>query len=637
MKKLILFAMLSGLVLQASAYTERNILQHKATEAQLKEMLITNQKWVPYPTYADRTAWDKLTGDWKAQYIEKGEKRLDYAWVTVKATDYIEFERSGNRVIMQDPYFANRAALSELFMAELAEGKGRFLDQIINGVFYFCEMTSWALSAHTVQVQKDGRALPDLGVDVFDIFAGDMGSLLSWIYYYLHDSFDKVDPEISRRLRHEIQHRIIDAFMKGGFGWMAENFVEGKGTINNWNPWSNCNALLCFALMENDPDALAKEVYKSMVSIDKFINYSNVDGACEEGPHYWDAAGGKMYDYLQVLYYLTGGKLNVFDDTQVKNMGDYMAHSYAGNGWVVNFADCPARDSGLPSHIFRYGKAINSPVLMSHAKYLDQVKGDILPAGCDILRNIETLATREEFSQYSLERTTTPFTWYPQTEFCYIRDKAKGVMLAAKGGHNAESHNHNDVGSFILYKNNEPIFIDAGVGTYTRQTFGPERYTIWTMQTNYHNLPLINGVAQKNGREFHAANAQLKGGKTFSLDIAGAYPAEADVKSWVRSYNLNKGVLRITDKFALGSAKAANQVNFLTWGKADASVAGVVTVTVKNENMSLSYDKNLFDCSVDEVTFDDPVLTRVWGNVVCRVSLTAKKSQTAGTYSFVIK
>ena len=54
------------------------------------------------------------------------------------------------------------------------------------------------------------------------------------------------------------------------------------------------------------------------------------------------------------------------------------------------------------------------------------------------------------------------------------------MFVAAKGGFNNESHNHNDVGTFSLYVNTIPVIIDAGVGTYTKQTFGKDRYTIWT-------------------------------------------------------------------------------------------------------------------------------------------------------------
>lgn len=49
---------------------------------------------------------------------------------------------------------------------------------------------------------------------------------------------------------------------------------------------------------------LAKAVYRSMVSVDKFINYTHTDGACEEGPSYWGHAAGKcliIWNYCQPL------------------------------------------------------------------------------------------------------------------------------------------------------------------------------------------------------------------------------------------------------------------------------------------------------------------------------------------------
>ncbi|MCG8499689.1 MAG: heparinase II/III-family protein, partial [Firmicutes bacterium] len=64
----------------------------------------------------------------------------------------------------------------------------------------------------------------------------------------------------------------------------------------------------------------------------------------------------------------------------------------------------------------------------------------------------------------------------------------QGFFFAAKGGYNDKSHNHNDVGNFVLYYNGYPVFIDVGVGTYTAKTFSNKRYEIWTMQSEYHNL-----------------------------------------------------------------------------------------------------------------------------------------------------
>ena len=77
--------------------------------------------------------------------------------------------------------------------------------------------------------------------------------------------------------------------------------------------------------------------------------------------------------------------------------------------------------------------------------------------------------------------------WYPGVGVLVSRRGP--YVLGAKGDGNADSHNHNDTGSVTLYKNSRPLLIDVGVETYTRDTFSPRRYTIWTMQSSWHNLP----------------------------------------------------------------------------------------------------------------------------------------------------
>ena len=140
--------------------------------------------------------------------------------------------------------------------------------------------------------------------------------------------------------------------------------------------------------------------------------------------------------------------------------------------------------------------------------------------------------------------------------------------MAAKGGYNAESHNHNDAGTFSLWYKNTPVFIDAGVGTYTRQTFGPERYSIWTMRSKYHNLPTINGVEQNFGKEFKATDLKVNAGKKqLSMNIATAYPAEAKAQNWTRSYQLNEKALIINDRFTLKNVEKANEIHFMLHSK----------------------------------------------------------------------
>lgn len=421
------------------------------------------------------------------------------------------------------------------------------------------------------------------------------------------------------------------------FWWMAFHYKPGA-LVNNWNPWCNSNVLQCFLLLENDKETLAKAVYRTMVSVDKFINYTHSDGACEEGPSYWGHAAGKMYDYLQLLYDGTGGKISLFDQPMIRNMGEYIARSYVGNGWVVNFADASAKGGGDAPIIFRYGKAVGSDVMMQYAAYLSSLSKQKAPSsGRDIFRTLQSILYAKDMEQVKPVYESPAYTWYPETEFCYMTNKS-GLFFAAKGGYNNESHNHNDAGTFSLYLHTTPVFIDAGVGTYTRQTFSSERYTIWTMQSNYHNLPMINGVPQSFGAKYKATDVSFNPkSSTFSANIATAYPEEAGVNKWLRSYTLGKGELKIKDTFTLNELKDFNSVNFLTWGQVDIATPGVVAIEVNGEKVNLQYDKNSFTPSLETITLDDPRLSNVWGKEIYRLSLTAKKKALSGTYVYTIK
>lgn len=624
---LIVFVFLS--CIKVAAYTERNFLQHVAAQESLAECLVLNQKWVQYPSYKDREGWSRFLGEYKDEIIKNGESLLGYTWKVVKATDYLEFERSGNREIMERPFDDNNQAIVRLMLAELAEGRGRFIDQLINGVFHTCEMTSWALSAHLV-IQPTHRALPTPIYPLIDLTAGDLGSLLSWVYYFMHEEFDKIDPEISRRLYRELDERIMKPYLNNdSFWWLAANY---KGQmVNNWNPWCNSNCLMTFMLLENDVDRLSKAVSRSMQSVDKFLNYVHSDGACEEGPSYWGHASGKCLDYLVLLNRITGGKISIFDNPQIKAMGEYIARSYVGNGWVVNFADASAKGGGDPYLIYRYGKAVKSDILKQFASM--QNKGSKISfRGRELFRILEAFLVEDELCAYQEAYTGVSYTWYPETEFCYVRNKK--AFFAAKGGYNDESHNHNDAGSFSLWVNNMPVIIDAGVGTYTRQTFSSERYTIWTMQSNYHNLPMINGVPQKYGRQYKAT--EVKATKnSFSANIATAYPDEAGVKKWIRSYTMKSDALMISDRFELNEIKKENVINFLSWG--DIIIKdGVIEISVNGVKGTLKYDTKMFKVKKECVKLTDKKLSSVWGAEVYRLSFIAKEKEQKGCYTFTI-
>lgn len=620
--------------MSVNASVERNMLSTGRSATMLSELLLTSGDWVPYPSYSNRAGWDVLLGDRKANLVKNGESRLDYTWKVIPATAYLEYERSGNRNIMQDPNSDNNEALADLLMAELAEGKGRFLDQIINGVFYNCERTSWVLSAH-LPLQLSTRTLPDHTDSVIDLGSGELGAMLAWTYFFFNREFDRVNPIISKRLYKELYDKIIIPYRTiDRYWWMA--FVPREdGMVNNWNPWTNFNCLQVIALLENDKVQMGKDVYRSMVSVDKFINYVNFDGACEEGPSYWSHAAGKLYDYLELVKMITNGQVNLFGEQIIRNMGEYISRSYVGNGWVVNFADASAQFSTSGGLVYRYGKAVNSKEMMQFGAYLAQRNQSLIPSGTDLFRTLESLRYYDELMATNAVHRPAPVTTYPETQFYYFSDEATG-FLAVKGGYNAESHNHNDAGTFSLWVDKLPLFIDAGVGTYTRQTFGPERYTIWTMRSAFHNLPSINGKEQVFGKQYKATSIKVnESKKSVSMELAGAYPAETSVKSWNRGYQLSKGKLVITDKFLLNEWKAPQQLHFMVWGHIEQK-PGKISIHTKDKKAQLLYDAGNYDYQLETIELTDPRLSRVWGNEIYRITLTNKSKKRQSTSHITI-
>lgn len=630
----ILFALLCLYSVVADAHSNRNLLQKAADLEMIKSVLVANQEWVTYPAYTDRTGWDKLFGNTKEEIVRRGEKQLNYEWKVVKATDYIEFEKSGSREIMETPFGTNNAAMVDLLLAELAEGQGRFTKQLINGVFHTCEMTSWALSAH-LSSQKVHRSLPDHREQLIDLTSGDLSSMLSWTYYFLHNEFDKVNPSIAIRLRHELEKRTLEPYMnEENYYWWQAFRATPTTMVNNWNPWCNSNVLQTMMLLENDPDKLAAGIYRTMQSVDRFLNYVHADGACEEGPSYWGHAGGKLFDYLDMLSEITNGKVSLFANPMIKNIGEYISRSYVGDGWVVNFADASAKGAGDAPLIYRFGKAVGSNEMMQFAA---QMNKNEIPRNRDIYRMLKVLTVRDELAATQPAHIVPAQTWYPETEFCYLKDKSD-LFFAAKGGYNDESHNHNDAGSFSLWIENTPMIIDAGVGTYTRQTFSSERYAIWTMQSEYHNLPMINGVPQKYGRKYKATEVKYdKSANSFSANIATAYPQEAQVENWTRTYTLKGKTLRINDNFRLKEAIEKNTLHFMTWGKVDTATPGKVTIEVNGQKALLEYSPALFEATVEPVQLTDPRLSDVWGETIYRLSLKAKQLKTNANYLYTIK
>ena len=639
MKKIIISAIMLLLLegaASAADYVERNILRSQADEAKLKTLLIPDQKWVPFPAYSDRAGWDKVFGEWKDDFIARGDAALDYEWRVVTATDYLSHDRGGSQGEAWANMYSNVMTLIDLFFAELATGQGKYMDQLMNGTFYMCEVTSWVLSHHFF-LQKSGHFFPQSYDNAIDLRAGDVGSVMAWVYYYFHNEFDKIEPEISRRLYEELDKRIMTPYLtEKHFGWKGDNYVPGRDHLNNWTPWCSVNCLEVFALCEKDMDRYAKAAYMSMESVDKYLNNIEGDGCCDEGPTYWYQGPAKNFEYLLFLNWITGGKVNALDNPMIKRMGEYISSSVIGNGWVVNFSDASARGGGNPLVIYNYGKGVNSPLMKHYAAYVLNGKPITPIRDHFIIRMFYSFLVKDELKEETPELVQEPYTWYPETQICYMRED-DGFFVASKGGHNAQSHNHNDIGTVSLYYKAIPFLIDAGVGTYITKTFSSQRYEIWTMQGNYHNIPMINGIPEKEGRQYESKQSTFNPKTmTFSVDFAGTYPAEACVNSMLRNVTLKNGVVTIKDSYSLSQSKKPTDFNWLTWGDVDIKTPGKVKMTVQGETVILNYDAKKLEPIIETIVQDDPPLKRVWGDEIYRVTLRERKAATKGAYTFTV-
>lgn len=632
---------------KAFAGGQRFPLTNNYSRVFLNKVVKQDFSWIDYPVYNDRQAWANIPEATRHEVIEKGEQYLEYDWPVIKATDYLEFTRTGDRRVVDVPVHLTSDALDALLMAELVEGKGRFLDDLINGAFTVCERTFWGGSAHFYLYDNNTLAsdpttiFPDHTRPIIDLFAGEIGVKLAWIYYFLHDEFDKITPVISSRLKHELQEKILNPYyQRNDFWWMFGR--ASSGSVNNWNPDCNYHALLCILLMEDDPDRKLFGVYKSMSSVDIFINHYQEDGACSEGPGYWRRAVGNMFNYLELLNKVTDGKINIFKDEKIREMARYIYRVYISEGiYYTNYADASARIKYNPDFIYRIGAMIEDEPMMSFAAFL--------------AKRSENNGTREPGSlkelvhsvKWEAKKPVEPLIsdfYFPDWDVVIARDKAgttNGFYFSAKGGTNGEQHNHNDVGSFMLYYNGDPVFIDLGVGTYTKDTFSPRRYSIWTMQSNFHNLPIINGNGQERGGNHRANESRYKASDSsisFSTDISKAYGEEAAVKSWTRSYELKRGKhFRINDQFNLEENNGNTSVNFMTSLPCKVVQPGIIELKGDDFTLHFRYDPSQLEEQIEVIPIDDGKLERSVGSKkVNRLVFKWKASDLSGAFSFYL-
>lgn len=567
----------------------------------------------PFPCSSDQAAFEQLPLPLKKKLLAQGEECLGYTFPTIRATDFMAFKRTGNRVDYEDVYFGRRYALNSLVLAECIENKGRFLDDIINGIFALCEESAWQLPPHNSYVRNAPQEiLPDATRPVLDLFACETGAQLACIYYVLKDKLDAVSPFISTRILFELERRIIVPYIHEHFWWMGKDAEP----MCNWTPWCTQNVLIATFLpgcLQGTRKAVLK---KAAASLDYFLKDYGDDGCCDEGAQYFRRAGLCLDAAADLMNQVTGGAFShLYQWEKVKNIASYISNVHVDGKYYFNFADCSpvAGRAGVREYLF--GKHTCQPDLMLFAaKDFQEANDEIYEEETYRLSLYYRLQNAFTYAEAMAYDTTAAVThkdiFYPSIGLFIARDH--NFCLAVKAGDNDDNHNHNDTGSLTLYKDGIPILADIGVESYCAKTFSSQRYEIWTMQSGYHNLPTIEGLDEHDGSAYRATDVvtEFHGeAASISMELANAYPFSQGTHTYVRKVLFDKkaGLIALTDT----TDSKDVVLNFITYPKPEvngtalqignafaefqgAALLAVETLPITDRRLQTAWDHDLY-------------------------------------------
>lgn len=646
MKKLLFLLVFSLLGLSASAQ-QQQLLSGTYTNEVLKTKLIPHKKWKPFPEVGDRAAWSKADQEIMQQYLKDAESFIDYEWPYIPATKSLLIVRTGDRDEYQEISFKKRKVLGTLLLAEIYENKGRFIDPIINGVWSICEESFWGVPAH-LPGSPEYAGLMNVAEPFVDLFSAETGTFLAWVDYFLGEKLDAVSPQIRKRIYYETNKRLFEPLMNKHHFWMTRG-EDGRGP-NNWNPWISSNWINTALLLEKDEQKRTDLVYKALQALDEFFDPYPEDGGCDEGPSYWGAAAASLFDNISLLNLATDHAFDyVYQNEKFKNMGKYIYRAQISPAYFLNFADADPQPKMSAEMIYRYGKAINDPEMMAFGAYYHEPEKQ-QNVRRHYFRNLFALFMQGEIEETKGELPLPKDVWLPDLQVMAARDKAgstKGLYVAAKGGHNDESHNHNDIGNFVVYFDGHPLLIDVGRGTYTHKTFSDKRYDIWYNRSDFHNAPTVNGVTQSPGVQYKASAVTYKHGKSFaefSLDLADAYPPEAGIEKWQRTVRLNRGKnVQIADEINLKTADKLTQ-HLMTCYPAEIKKPGELRVYYKsNEGIArdfiIQYSASQMQPSVEKIKLEakeDQGIIEKWGDTIYRINFEVIAPKKVDQFKFIV-
>lgn len=384
------------------------------------------------------------------------------------------FNETGSRAEYENPYFEKRnftVALALLVL--LFPERDDFLPFLKEYILSTCDEYSWAVPAHCKETDDDKKCV--------DLFASETACMLAEIVFLLEN---KLGETIVNTVKAEIIERVFMPYSQNSYWWET-----------GWNNWTSvCCGNIAIAMMRIDPERFEREKERILRSMSLYINSFPDDGNCLEGLGYWHYGFGAWVWFADALYAYSSGAIDLFQNDKVKSIAMYAQKVFLKGNVAVSIADSDINAKG-DSTLLAY----------LHKRYpMDCL---IPPKGLSTYwdGNISWVPkTRRILYGFEVEHETA----LPQKNY-FFKNAGQAIVntdkysLFVKAGHNDESHNHNDVGSFILSTDKGQIFCDLGAGKYFDGYFAPEiRYNLLNTASWGHSVPILDGKYQKRGAEF---------------------------------------------------------------------------------------------------------------------------------------
>ncbi|MGB9595687.1 MAG: heparinase II/III domain-containing protein [Candidatus Poribacteria bacterium] len=579
------------------------------------------------PKYSNEQRWKNIIENPMLSpsfqnYKEYLDKLMSEPITHVPASLYLNFRRTGSRSPHDGIISSRRSHLMAFVIGECLERKGRYLDAIMDYIWAICEESSWVIPAHS---QTTLPAYTD--ISWIDLVSAETGRTLAEVLYIIGDRLDDHDPMIRQRAIYEIDRRCWTPYMQyDNMWWMFR--AGNRSKLNNWTAVCNCGVVGSAILAMNDNQKLAQMIEKCLKSMNDFLLCFDKQGGCDEGPGYW-GYGVSNYVWLSYLLEMRTGKISLLNAPEVKDIAMFPQRTTLSGNSVVNFSDCSPKVSFSPSLLFYLGQRLSLPEVSAFAQYQYDLNPRI--SFYDI-RSLTWIPVWGPVGRWTEKWKPEKHFYYSEMQWLISRanpNDEKSLMLAVKGGHNAENHNQNDVGNFIVYYGGESLIVDLGAGTYTRDYFSSKRYEILVNSSWGHNVPLVNGYQQPPGGQYSAQVLGYNLSDTedvLELELSNAYPDDAKIRILKRRASLHRdgklGWVEIDDQIRLDSDKGNVKLPLYVAGEVIKEDSATLRIVGQKAEIRIQYQPQSAKPIIEKVESDDKRIAENIRRIVFDIPIT---------------